>query len=179
MHFVVEPETLARLYDRKVFVATREGLCVGFLVASPIPLRNGLLIEQIVRGAQAPNGTAELLLDTAMREFAASRATDATLGLSPLSRRCGISPPPEPAWVTWFLRTVRVLGTRFYNFDGLDAFKAKFRPERWEPIYAIVNERRISLRVFYAIARAFSGTSPMVFLFRLGPPRARARTPTT
>jgi len=66
MHFLVEPETLARIYDRRVFVAERDGANVGFIVASPVPLRRGWLIEQIIRGLTAPNGTAELMLDTAM-----------------------------------------------------------------------------------------------------------------
>ena len=43
---------------------------VGFLIASPIPRRDGWLIEQIVRGREAPNGTTELLLDTAIRALA-------------------------------------------------------------------------------------------------------------
>lgn len=166
MGFLVEPETLACLYDRRVFVAERDGQSIGFLVASPVPLRQGWLIEQIVRGVRAPNGTAELLLDAAMRDLAESGATYATLGLSPLSRRSGIPPPSEPAWVAWLLGAVRHLGARYYNFDGLDAFKAKFRPERWEPIYVIMNESHISLRALYAIGRAFSGTSPLGFLLR-------------
>src|SRR4051794_11352100 len=61
LHFLVEPETLGRLDDRRLFVAMREERVVGFLVASPVPARNGWLIEQIVRGHAAPNGTAELL----------------------------------------------------------------------------------------------------------------------
>jgi phosphatidylglycerol lysyltransferase len=166
MRFLLEPEALARCDDQRVFVAEREGRSVGYLVASPVPLRQGWLIEQIVRGVSAPNGTAELLLDAAMRDLAESGAAYATLGLSPLSSRSGIPLLPQPAWVTWLLRAVRLWGARFYNFDGLDSFKAKFRPERWEPIYAVANESRVSLRALYAIGGAFSGTSPMVFLLR-------------
>ena len=70
-------------------------------------------------------------------------------------------------------------GTRCYNFDGLDAFKAKFPPERWESIYAIVNERRISLprtlRHRTRVQRDLAHGLPLP----TRPPRARARTPTT
>jgi phosphatidylglycerol lysyltransferase len=59
MHFLVELETLDRLYDRRVFVAERAGEVIGYLVSSPVPRRNGWLIEQIVRGAGAVNGTNE------------------------------------------------------------------------------------------------------------------------
>ncbi len=52
---------------------------------------------------------------------------------------------------------VRAHGRRFYNFGGLDAFKSKFHPHRWEPIFAISNEPRFSPHSLYAIAAAFTG----------------------
>jgi phosphatidylglycerol lysyltransferase len=54
--------------------------------------------------------------------------------------------------LTW----VRAHGRRFYNFAGLDAFKSKFRPQRWEAIYAISNEPKFSPRTLYAIGAAFA-----------------------
>lgn len=166
LRFLVEPATLGRLFDRRVFVALRRDAAVGFLVASPIPLRNGWLVEQIVRGNAAPNGTSELLVASAMAALAEGGASYATLGLAPLSRRAGFEPPPTPAWLTLLLRLVRAHGRRFYNFDGLDAFKAKLLPERWEPIYAISQERRFSPTTLYAIAAAFSGGSPLALVAR-------------
>jgi phosphatidylglycerol lysyltransferase len=167
LHFLVEPDTLGRIYDRRVFVAERAGVVVSFLVASPVPCRNGWLVEQIIRGRGAPNGTAELLIDTAMRAFAAEEYSYVTLGLSPLSRR-GTTPPatPTPPTIAFLLTWARAHGKRFYNFEGLDAFKSKFSPHRWEPVYAFANERRFSLRSLYAIARAFSQGSPVLTVGR-------------
>jgi phosphatidylglycerol lysyltransferase len=45
MHFLIEPQTLERLVDRRVFVAERKGRVVGFLVASPVPRRNRGLVS--------------------------------------------------------------------------------------------------------------------------------------
>jgi len=59
------------------------------------------------------------------------------------------------------LAWLRKHGQRFYNFDGLDAFKAKLRPDRWEPVFAVSNESRVSFRTLYAIASAFSGNAPV------------------
>ena len=56
---------------------------------------------------------------------------------------------------------IRAHGRRFYNFNGLDAFKAKFQPETWEPIYAISNEARFSPLTLYAVASAFTQSSPI------------------
>jgi phosphatidylglycerol lysyltransferase len=165
MHFLVEWNLLPRLLDRRLFVAERGGQTVGFLIASPIPRRDGWLIEQIIRGRAAPNGTTELLLDTAVRALAAEGAGYVTLGLAPLSRT--VAQHPAPPWpVRLLLAWVRVHGRRFYNFEGLENFKRKFQPEGWEPIYAVTDRRRISLRTLYAIAGAFGGASPVFFLGR-------------
>ena len=167
MHFLVETETLDLLLDRRVFVAERAGEAVAFLVASPVPARHGWLIEQIVRGRNAPNGTATLLVDAAMRALAESGASYVTLGLSPLSQRASAD-TENPLWLDAALGWVRAHGRRFYNFRGLEAFKAKFVPDRWDPLTLITNETEPSLTTLYATADAFSGAgvSPFAFLGR-------------
>ncbi|MFI5234846.1 MAG: phosphatidylglycerol lysyltransferase domain-containing protein [Gemmatimonadales bacterium] len=162
--FMTTPFTLARLDDRQIIVAQREGSVVGFLVASPVPGRRGWLVEQIVRGTGAPNGTAELLLDAAMREMIAGRAEYVTLGLAPLSRRAGEGGPINPWWLRWSMAWLRAHGRRFYNFDGLDAFKAKFDPEWWDPVYAITNTPRFTPRTLYAVGQAFSDNAPIAMM---------------
>ncbi len=168
LRFLVEPDTLGRLWDRRVFVAMRDGAPVAFLLASPVPARDGWLVEQIVRGRAAPNGTAELLIAHAMECVASAGATYATLGLAPLSSRADVPAPataPAP-WLRLALRLVRAHGRRFYDFDGLDAFKAKLRPQWWEPIYAVTREHSFSPRMLAAIAGAFSGGSPLALVAR-------------
>ena len=160
LHFLIEPETLGNMRDRRVFVASRDGAPVGFLVASPIPARNGWLTEQFVRGRGAPNGTAELMIDAAVRWCAEQSCGYLTMGLAPLSTRAGDfrnSSMPLQLGFRW----LRAHGRRFYNFAGLDAFKAKFCPGQWEAVYAISNERRFSLKAAYAIASAFTQGRPV------------------
>ena len=165
LHFLVEPETLSRLRDRRVFVAEHAGAPVAFLVASPVPCRRGWLVEQFVRGEGAVNGTTQLMVDAGMRGLAAGGAEYVTLGLAPLSRHAG-EDEQNPLWLRGILGWVRAHGRRFYNFDGLDAFKARLRPERWDPVYAIANAAEFSPRFLYAIAGAFSGGSPVVTVLR-------------
>lgn len=160
LHFLVEPQTLDRLFDRRVFVAQRDGEAIGFVVLSPIPRQNGWLVEQIIRGQGAPNGTAELMVDHAAQTLGSENCSYLTLGLAPLSKRAGI-PSANPRWIRFLLGWVRLHGRRFYNFDGLDYFKAKFIPQYWEPVYAVVNRPRFTLGTFYAIATAFSNGSPL------------------
>jgi phosphatidylglycerol lysyltransferase len=54
--------------------------------------------------------------------------------------------------MTW----AKAHGRRFYRFDGLEQFREKMRPARWEPIYAISNERRFSPASAAAMMAAFS-----------------------
>ncbi len=162
MHFLVEPQTLGRLFDRRLFVAERAAQVVGFLVASPVPRRSGWLVEQIIRGRGAVNGTSELLVDTAMRALAADGSDYVTLGLSPLSTRANVERVPTPLWLRFVAGWVRAHARRFYNFDGLDAFKAKLRPERWETLDAVADSPRFPPSALHAIAGAFTVGSPAI-----------------
>jgi phosphatidylglycerol lysyltransferase len=166
LHFLVEPDTLGHLDDRRLFVAMRQESVVGFLVASPVPARDGWLIEQIIRGDAAPNGTAELLVDAAMRAVADRGARYVTLGLSPLSRHSSFDDRRAPAWLRLVLRWVRAHARRFYDFEGLDRFKSKFAPERWENIVALADAPRFPPRALWAIASAFSRGSPVTLVAR-------------
>lgn len=171
LHFLVEPDTLGSLLDRRLFVAVAQGAVVGFLVASPIASRGGWLMEQIVRSPGAPNGTAELLVDHAVRALGAEGADMVTMGLAPLASHVE-APRPSP-WLALALGWVRAHGERFYHFAGLDFFKAKFRPDRWEPVFAASNEGSFSLVSLYAIGWAFSGGTPVSSMARAGLRAAR------
>ena len=163
LRFLAEPHTLDRLEGRRVFVAVQatpsesDSRIVGFLVASPIARRDGWLFEQVIRCVDAPNGTAESLIDSAMRAVAHDGAVYVTLGLVPLAQRGteNSSEGHNPLWLRLVITWIRAHGRRFWNFDGLEAFKAKFQPESWEPIFAIANQKQFSPRLLLGIAQAF------------------------
>ncbi|KYF82203.1 hypothetical protein BE11_13835 [Sorangium cellulosum] len=124
MGFLVQLELFSFAGERRYFVAEAGGAVVGFLSAVPVYARRGLFLEDLLRDPAAPNGTAELLVDQAMRTAAAEGCLYVTLGLAPLAGPVGGG-----------LRAARRLGARLYDFRGLYAFKAKLRPDRWEPIH--------------------------------------------
>jgi len=167
LHFMTESDTLGDLRDRRVFVAGRSnGQIVAFLVATPVPARDGWLIEQWPRLREAPNGTVQLLVDAAMRTLAAAGARYATMGLAPLSDRAGEIGEREPLWLRGLLRWIRAHGRRFYNFRGLEAFKAAFEPNDWEPLYVATRSPRLTLGDLRAIAGVFGGGSPEQLIVR-------------
>ena len=166
LSFLVVPDILDTLDDRRTFVAERDGRVVGFLIGTPVPARGGWLVEEWPRTRDAPNGTTHSLVDAAMRAFAADRSSYVTLGLAPLAEHGGGSLAEQPAWLRVVLRWVRAHGRRFYNFAGLEAFKASMQPMEWEPIYAIAPGGRFTPRMLRAVAGAFSAGDPERLVLR-------------
>jgi len=135
---------------------------IAYLSAAPVPRRRGWLVEKIVRRPSAPNGTTELLLDTALRALAVD-AERFTLGLSPLIAKAEEKAVAPTARLT-SERCVEVAerlavkrGHRLYDFGGLYSFKRKFRPEAWEPVYLLSTQEQLTPRTFLALAGAFLG----------------------
>ena len=159
--FLADPHVLDAPGDRQFWIARRRGAVVGYLVLRPGP---EAYVEWIIRGPAAPNGTAALLLDAAVR--AMPEAGTFTLGLVPLST---FAPPSDAAPslpVRALLWWTRAHATRFYNFGGLERFKAKFVPDRWRPLHLVTDGRPVSIFTFHAVAAAFADGSPTAFVAR-------------
>ena len=124
MGFLVRVEPFTFAAERRLFVARRGDEIVGFAVVVPVYARNGWFIEDLIRSSSAPNGTVEALVAAAMRDASELGSDYVTLGLAPLAGEV-----PEP------LRFVGRLGSMLYDFAGIQAFKAKFRPREWVPVY--------------------------------------------
>jgi phosphatidylglycerol lysyltransferase len=153
MGFLVQLDPFTFPDERRFFVAEQAGRCLGFLALVPVYQRDGWLLEDLLREPAAPNGTSELLIDAAMRAAADEGSCFATLGLAPLAGRL-------PRW----LQVARALGSSFYNFEGLRAFKNKLRPRRWDRIYLGYPPDQNPLLVFYDVLAAFAPRG----LFRFG-----------
>lgn len=149
---------------RRIFTAFMGGKVMAYAVAAPVPARGGWMIDRVVRRRKTARGTSELLIHEMMTRFAREGSVYGTLGLAPLSLRAGLSYQLNPGWMRAFFRWLYFKGAKFYSFDGLDFFKAKFNPQKWEPVYAIVNRPRFSLRTLYHVAGVFCRMPPLFFL---------------
>lgn len=165
MGFLVDSTLHPDLSGLRFFTAFSGEAVTAFAVIAPVPARGGWLIEHLIRGRNAVKGTSELLIDRVMAKIAAEGAQYATLGLAPLSRCSGISYRLNPGWMRAFFSWLYFKGARLYSFNGLDFFKAKFNPESWEPVYAIVNRSRFSFRTLYRVAGTFCRMPPLLFFF--------------
>ncbi|MBS1717583.1 MAG: DUF2156 domain-containing protein [Armatimonadetes bacterium] len=160
LHFLVEPETLSDLRDRRIFVAHRDGEVLAFVTLCPVPARNGWLTEQYVRRSSAPNGVIESLLFRGASAIAEAGAEYLTMGMVPLAERGVVEGASTPNWMRPILGWAKAHGNRFYNFQGLEAFKAKFRPDSWQPVSVIVKADTFQWRHLRAIGAAFAHGSP-------------------
>jgi phosphatidylglycerol lysyltransferase len=185
MRFVTSPFLFDPWPEQGVFVAERRGNVEGFLVPS-LSLFPGIWrVDAVARTALAPNGCAELLVAEAFRHAGENGHERATLGLAPLSRRAAVRPAH---WMDRLAEIVREAGVPGYSFEGLEAFKAKFRPDEWRPLYCVSGGGRLALRDMTAVARAFAGSSLIAYAaralawrwtrrsFAIPPSRTRGRT---
>ncbi len=161
MGFLVTQALTEGIAHRRTWVARQGPLLMGVLSLAPVAARGGWLFEHLLRDPDAPNGTAELLVDAAMRALAAEGVPWATLGLAPLH---------GPVDAT-FAR-MRDVSRPLFNFVGLSAFKRKLRPHTWEPIYLAWPRSQSGWRALVDGLSAFAGGSLLRFGFatvRRGP----------
>jgi phosphatidylglycerol lysyltransferase len=145
MGFLVQMHLDSAIDERRFFAGYQGSTLVGFLSMVPVFARGGWFVEDLLRLPEAPNGTAELLVDAAMRAAADEGSDYLTLGLAPLAGPLG----------PW-LRLARRTGLPLYDFRGIHAFKAKLRPQSWSPIYISYPPGQTGVATVIDVLGAFS-----------------------
>lgn len=147
-----------------VHAAYKGDVLVGFLVTSRALFGDVLRVDAVVRTPDAPNGTAELLVQTAFRDAAHRGLSRATLGLAPLSSK---SSARQRGWLAAVSGCARRAGGPLYSFAGLEEFKAKFAPAAWIPLYVVAPGRAFGPRDLLMVARAFTNGSVSRYVARI------------
>lgn len=124
MGFLAQLQPLLFNSERKFYVAQHREQAVGFAALDPVYRRRGWALQHLVRAPNAPNGTAEILIDTAIRHAAEANVEYFALGLTPLAGAVG----------PW-LSLARSVCTPLYDFKGLERFRSKFPAHHQVPIY--------------------------------------------
>ncbi len=152
MGFLVQVEPFVCAAQRRTFVAERAGELVGLASAIPVPARGGWFLEDLLRDPLAPNGTGELLVHSLMQWASDAECSWLTLGLAPLAGR-----------LPWLLRWVRACSSPLYDFGGLRAYKAKFRPSSWQSAYLCYPPTQSALLTLVDTLSAFACGSLLGF----------------
>jgi hypothetical protein len=150
---------------RRYFLAfSKERRLEGFLVGTPIPAAESWFLEDLVLRHHSARGAGELLTLEAMITLAEAGGKFASLGvvsMTSMTKRSAHALPPlaELALVSlpYYLR-------HFYNVAGLETFRKRFKPQRWENVHLAlrnhpssgVSDDRAWLRSFRALIGAFA-----------------------
>jgi hypothetical protein len=156
---------------RRYFVVkNRESVIEGYLIATPIPGIKSYFLEDLIISRNASKGAGELLTLEAMMALQESGVSKASLGVvSVLGLQLKDQTEEKsrskdlPRAVRWAFIGLPQLARRLYNFEGLQTFRKRFLPEKWQDIHLCVkvspseprSETVAWFLVLLAILRAF------------------------
>lgn len=116
-------------------VVRRAGCIIAFATVMTTALKREVTVDLMRFMPDAPACTMEFLFVNLLLALKDEGYESFDLGMAPLSGL--VESPAAPFWHR-LGRAVFEHGERFYNFNGLRAFKSKFQPE-WQPRYLAVS----------------------------------------
>lgn len=134
------------------------GRIEGFIVCEPIYGRHGYYLDVTRRRADAVRGTMELLTSETLRLLRAEGYEMASMGLAPLALLDDPDLIGHPR-LTSLMRFVYQRLNSNYDFKLLYRYKAKYHPHAWEPRYFCFNQKRLTLRMAYAVVQVRNAIS--------------------
>jgi hypothetical protein len=153
--------------DRKCFVAlTKENRIDGILIATPIESEKTWYFEDLLirTNSSATKGIGELLTLSAMESLQMLKHKEISLGIVPMTTvgvcEFGANPPSN------FLKLTKIFQSTmgiFYNAEGMELFRKRFKVVRWDKIYLTVLTDKKSkmsetlqwIKVLLAVAAAY------------------------
>lgn len=128
------------------------GRIEGFIVCEPVYGRNGYYLDVTRRRVDAVRGTMELLTSEILCRLNAEGYKMASMGLAPLALLDDPDLSGHPR-VTSLMRFAYQRVNNNYDFKLLYRYKAKYHPHAWEPRYLCFNQKRLTLRMLYAVVQ--------------------------
>lgn len=150
--------------DCRINYAARSpaGKLVALLSAAPLPARNGFYFKDLQRTPDAPVGTSDLLLTTALEDLRRRGVQFVTPGPVPLLRQPNALLRGKYWLLLQAMNCFRILGEPIYPFSGLFRFKRRMAPTWWEHEYALAPPQLFgTLRAGWAMGQATAPGSVM------------------
>jgi phosphatidylglycerol lysyltransferase len=173
MCFGLTLEPFTEREAKRYVIAEQGGRMVGFLACSPMPARHGYYLEDVIRSADAPNGTTEMLVLAALDALRDEGVAVASLGVAPLA---GVERQPygRHAALCRVLALARNHMSGAYHFASLNHYKRKFAPSFWEGSYLLYAPARLTPALAWSLISAFTPDSPLASLKEAARRRVRA-----
>ena len=192
--FLNQVDPWYRQADKRYFKIDHQGRTLAFLAAIPVWAGDGWYLIDLIRRADSPAGSTELLLLQSMNGLREAGAKFCTMGVAPLSgiENAGKYPASDfgaNRRTYGLLHWMYEKGNALYNFKPLHQYKLKFDPTSTPPMYLLYSPR-LGVRPRLGLSRAFqpggmaratwSGALRMVARFSLADwsPRAQLTTRT-
>jgi len=138
---------------KRWFYAMCRGKMVGTLVMTRLDFHNGWLVYLLMITPDAPNGTSERLIVTAIETLREEGCRFLSFGPSPgaeLGEIVGLGRTSS-----WIARKVFKTGTKYFDVHGAREYWLKFQPKAI-PSYFLFSASTLGLREIYGIIRAFN-----------------------
>ncbi len=141
------------IYGKRWFYAKKGKKVVGVVLLNEVKAQGGWLLNRIMIRPDAPNGTPELLIITALNQLKKEGCEFVSFGMIPKSkvgRIVGLNPITD-----YFTRLGYKMASLFFRLDGLRKFWEKYQPET-EPCFIAFTE--VNLASIRALMKAFNAS---------------------
>lgn len=139
---------------KRWFFARRGDQIVGVITLNQLQVHQGWLFNHLMVTKDAPNGTSELLVVSALAALRNEGCHYATAGIATLKDLGDIGGLGKIS--TWIARLSFKIARKIAHLDGLNMFWGKFHPKR-EPSYLLFSNTHISIRELVGLRRALNG----------------------
>lgn len=140
---------------KRWFYAKRGDSIVGTISLNQLQARSGWLINHLMITDEAPNGTPELLVVSALEALDKEGCRYATVGMvtvNELGEIVGLS-----KFSTWLARSVFKVAKKVAHLDGLNTFWGKYHPKS-QPMYLLFSRNRVGIRELLGLKNALYGS---------------------
>lgn len=140
---------------KRWFYAKKGDTIVGTISLNQLQARKGWLMNHLMITDEAPNGTPELLVVSALEALDKEGCRYTTVGMvavSQLGEIIGLS-----KFSTWVARTGFKVAKKVAHLDGLNTFWGKYHPKS-QPSYVLCSRNRIGVRELIALMSALYGS---------------------
>jgi lysylphosphatidylglycerol synthetase-like protein (DUF2156 family) len=138
---------------KRWFYAQQGNRIVGTLLLNQLQARQGWLINHLMMTPDAPHGTAEFLVVSALAILKQEGCHFASFGTAPGAQLNNITGFGQ--FSTWILSHAYQLVNKIFHLNGHKTFWGKFTPES-EPSYLLFSHPNISLREIIAVMRVLN-----------------------
>ena len=140
---------------KRWFYALCKGKIVGALIMTRLDFHSGWLVYLLMITPDAPNGTSERLIVSAVETLRKENCRFLSFGVSPSKELGDIIGLGRAS--SWIARKVFKTATKYFDVHGAREYWLKFQPSA-VPSYFLFSASQLGLKEVYAIIKGFNGS---------------------